>query len=266
MSLLKKFITREDPFHIHKLLGVSCILNFIYRFYNIINYNLGFQDDYWTLTWIIMHMALSGTSLVFRIPTNRISKRPMIYPEFRAHSILFAYRSLFVMLLMWLIQSNTWLKVTRALTVLGTLVIADLISMHYILTSTETTMRGMPFNENVSKNMRNFMNFFYSLSQVLATLNTLQSNSYEKVFMIVFPIQIAAFLMTCVRKGILHAHGWHFLYTMSLLSNFVFAAFLHEPTDCSILKYWITVSIICILRFRFRFNKYLVWIGVIACF
>ena len=36
-----------------------------------------------------------------------------------------------------------------------------------------------------------------------------------------FPIQIAALLMTMVRKSIISAGAWHYYYTLSLLSNYV---------------------------------------------
>lgn len=38
---------------------------------------------------------------------------------------------------------------------------------------------------------------------------------------VVLPIQIAALLMTMVRKSIISAGAWHYYYTLSLLSNYI---------------------------------------------
>ena len=38
---------------------------------------------------------------------------------------------------------------------------------------------------------------------------------------VVLPIQIAALLMTMVRKSIITAGAWHYYYTLSLLSNYI---------------------------------------------
>ena len=40
-------------------------------------------------------------------------------------------------------------------------------------------------------------------------------------YAVVLPIQIAALLMTMVRKSIISAGAWHYYYTLSLLSNYI---------------------------------------------
>jgi len=201
---------------------------------------------------------------MFHIPSNRITKKPMIYPEFRLHSIIFAYRSIVVMLLMYFKVQSYW----RAITVISTLILADLATL-YTRTSS-TTMRGMPFDERIPPLAKSAINFFYSVSQVLATLNMMDSDTIDKPFIILFPIQIAAFLMTCVRKGFLSANGWHVLYAASLGMNYVHAFYIRSsPTAVSysansLHEYCAICAFFCFARFYLKINKYILWLIISA--
>ena len=46
---------------------------------------MGLENSAWTL---VMHGALSCSSLLFHISATRNPVKPIIYPEFRMHSIL----------------------------------------------------------------------------------------------------------------------------------------------------------------------------------
>lgn len=259
LSLLKKFFTKEDVFGIHKILGVTCLAHFAYRIYNIATTgDSGLIRDKFLYVWILLHMALSGTSLMFHIPRNRVSKRPMIYPEFRLHSILFAYRSLLVMAffeVMWM----------RCLVTLVTIIMADMVTKYY--RAQDTTMRGMPYGDNVPIWFRLQMNVFYSVSQVLATMQMLFARRLDVPFIVLFPIQFAAFLMTCVRKGVLAANGWHVLYTAALLLNYWYGWLIGgagRPWVVDIMTngippFWKIALIFCVYRFYWRINKYMLW-------
>lgn len=253
MSIIKKFFTHEDYYNVHKTLGAVSLIHFIYRFARIYKHgNAGFDDTnvYYV---VLLHGLLSMSSMIFRIPTNRVKKQPMIYPEFRLHSILFALRSLIVMYFF----DN---RIARSLTVVGTLVGADIVT-HFL--KKDTTMRGMPFSDNVTPAFRHGLNTFYSISQVMATMNMLLSKNIDSPFLVLFPIQIAALLMTCVRKGILGADGWHFLYTVSLLLNYIRGMYFSVADIYGLCKYMIIVTLFCLLRFKFHVNKYVLWVCVI---
>jgi len=91
---IHKLSTREDAYNIHKTLGIACFLNFVYRYTQFFIYgNMGLENSAWTL---VMHGALSCSSLLFHISTTRNPVKPIIYREFRMHSILFAMRSVVV--------------------------------------------------------------------------------------------------------------------------------------------------------------------------
>jgi hypothetical protein len=89
-----KLITREDPFHSHKILGGLCLLHFIYRFWLLIF--IGSMELYHpnVVGFVCCHGLLSLSSLGFHISNVRNKTAPMIYPEFRFHSIIFALRSI----------------------------------------------------------------------------------------------------------------------------------------------------------------------------
>mgnify|MGYP006174615321 CR=1 FL=1 len=105
--------------------------------------------------------------------------------------------------------ANTFLLVT--------MVLADLITRSF--KEQGTTMRGMPFPEYVPENIRDALNAYYSISQLCATAQVMFSYRLDEAFLVLFPIQIAAFLMTCVRKSIISAGAWHFYYALALGLN-----------------------------------------------
>ena len=79
-----KLITKEDFGHMHKMLGIAVLCNFFYRAYMAIRYrHMGFGGDWLTVAVIASHSALSLSSLIFHLPSNRVKAAPMIYPEFR---------------------------------------------------------------------------------------------------------------------------------------------------------------------------------------
>ena len=50
---------------------------------------------------LLPHALLSASSLIFRIPKRRIKEGSRIWPEYRLHSIVFAYRSVACMAVTW---------------------------------------------------------------------------------------------------------------------------------------------------------------------
>jgi hypothetical protein len=262
-----KLRTREDPFHVHKTLGVLSALHFVYRFARWGDVDLGFgpPQDARTLWVIGLHLMLSWSALAFPLPAKRNPKIPAIYPEFRWHSIVFASRSLFGMLLLHVGWST---PCTRAALVLGAMACADLATRRC---GQGTTMRDMPKGV-ASERARGWMDLFYSVSQVLATMVMLRPRRQSHMFMVLFPIQCSAFLKTLVRKSILGTREWHALYTASLASVYAYGTrgwmkggLAVEPTDWA---FWALALAICVLRFRGKVNKYVLWgaAGVVSRF
>jgi hypothetical protein len=111
----------------------------------------------------------------------------------------------------------------------------------------------------------------HSSAQIAATLFML--GNLETCFSPLFAIQIAAFLMTLVRKSIITANTWHILYSLSLWIN----VFCYYSTS---IKY-IFIQVILMKMFEYwRFhlpnklrggapfigNKYIGWVAAFAMF
>lgn len=271
MALIAKLVTHEDGqhFHIHKILGITSLCHYFYRFFCFcFSGNMGFDSSWVTLVCVFAHASLSGTSLFFKIPENRVRGKPMIWPEFRLHSIFFAWRSILPMLFLWFSSHVTPIRPYRqpffAFCIISTMILADYTSSHFkkrgTLQPENTTMRMMPFPEQTSERLIAITNFYYSVCQVLATLIVLYATDYPRLLMVMFPIQLAAFLMTLVRKSLISGRTWHVLYGISLGLNYVYAI----ADDQSLpLDYWIFATFFCVFRFYFNGNKYLLW-GCIA--
>lgn len=266
MDRLPRLVTHEDGkyYHVHKVLGMTAGAHYMYRaLCYCASGSMGFAANYNTAAWIAVHFALSTTSFIFRIPRNRVRKAPMIWPEFRAHSVVFACRSLMAMVLALVVPAN-YFGLASSVNILMTIMAADWISRHYANDRAETTMRDMPYPECFSAATCNAFTLYYAFSQVCATTYILFSKDAQFPFVIMFPIQIAAFLMTCVRKGIIGPLGWHVGYAAALGINYVYGFWEPEPAVGSRVLRWSIIMAFCLLRFRFRINKYLLWTWAIA--
>jgi hypothetical protein len=270
-NLYKLFTHEESKFyHLHKILGFLSLGHFTMRFYHMFNNpRIDFETNYTTLGFIGIHMLLSASSNIFKIPMKRNLSLPMIWPEFRIHSIIFAYRSLLIMLGLWVTTyiniEKSYLNAYKYLITMGTLIAADYTTKYYIKNSVvdpiTSTMRTMPYPPNMHPTFISILNKYYSISQVFATMVCLYTNTYTRLLLVVFPIQIAAFLMTLVRKNILSPGGWHLLYTSSLGLNYAFG--LISKTEPKPIIFWISSLLFIIGRFKFNFDKYLLWSCVI---
>lgn len=267
-------IKKEDVFHIHKILGISCLIHYIYRIYQWITLRrMTFDSNYSTLSLITMHCSLSLTSLFFHIPNIRNPAAPMIYPEFRDHSILFAIRSILVMYIHWcflyaefdILNYKVKSSVYRSVVVIATIFIADIITKKY--KNQGSTMRAMPFPSWIPISIRTQWNLFYSICQVFATLEVLMRRDMSHSFMVLFPIQLAAFLMTCVRKGIITSFGWHIYYTLSLLTTMTYSLTCVSKLPYHDLFIYKAGAVLFIIgRFTYHISKYEMWSIIIMVY
>lgn len=260
-----RLITHEDAvfFHAHKILGISVLLNFIYRVYLLhTTNNANFTHSYWTPFWIGIHSLLHVTSFQFHLSTIRNKKYNIIWPEMRWHTMIFSFRSLITMLMIWFSMTShvsyKFQEISRGAIVLMTLLTADLVSYYY--KNEHTTMRDMPYPDYIPQWYRTIHNYFYSISQVYATLNVLCQKDIDRIFLILIPIQTAPFGMTLVKKGIIDQAGWHFYYTVALLLNYIYA---NANKLIPISVFYICGIVFAIMRFRFRMNKYVLWCSII---
>ncbi len=247
-----KLFTNEDHFNLHKILGVICLTHFVVRFYNLFVYgDMLFLDSIVDYLFLFCHFLLSMSSFMFAIPSNRVKSMIVIWPEFRVHSILFASRSLACIFCSYVMYSIHHVRLACGVIVLLTMVAADMVTEHYKVNN--TTMRGMSWPNLFPLNNLYYQkahNFFYSFSQIGATLSMITGNYPDHPFMMLLPIQIAPFLSTLVKKGIISDFYWHLIYTTTLLLPYLYTS---SPVSIE----WMMV--LAFLRFCLKTDKYVLW-------
>jgi len=211
---IHKLVTKEDPNHLHKFLGIICLTNFAYQYGHIWLYghtDLSHNRGLWL---VFAHGALSVSSMIFHIPAIRNRTAPMIYPEFRLHSILFAIRSVVCFYLAYY-EFGVLYKMAACMI---TMHLADIATDVCRPSAAETTtMRNMPFDKEVNESVQHEIIAFHSKMQVAATLYMLGNT--DCAFMPLGPIQLSAFMMTLVRKNIITSTVWHRVYSLLLMAN-----------------------------------------------
>ena len=246
-----KLNTKEDSTYIHKFLGIISLGNFIYRFVNYIINDTMNLNNIIGIELILVHGVLSISSLIFHIPELRNPLKPMIYPEFRLHSILFGMRSIIATLLHY----YHFNYIDIILLCYMTFFFADVITYYYNKElKNGKTMRNMPFNNDIPLNVQNEITLMHSSMQIGAT--TFMLGNIESAFSPLFAIQIASFLMTLVRKSIISSKMWHSIYTLTLWINII----LYKTLPLS----FIFIQTFMYHNFKFfffpnRVNKYISW-------
>jgi hypothetical protein len=275
VSNIFKLFTKEDKhyYDMHKILGGISMINYAYRFYLWFNYgDMFIRNDILNISLILTHALLSGSSFIFKLSSVRIKVTPIIWPEGRLHSIIFAYRSIFIIYIFMLYWYTGYeiLNYIRGIIVYLTIVCADSVTNYYklelkILDEKDTTMRRMPHPSYVSNRFMDNLNIFYSVSQIFATMNCIFAINVDRVFIILFPIQIAMFLMTLAKKNIITSGGWHLWYTMALVTNYIIPLYSnHLFADNYEKIIFFSLSFLFMLfRLKYNCNKYVLWSMII---
>ncbi len=213
-------ITHHDPFHIHKILGVLVLLHYIYRFYLLFETGTAFpaaESSSLAIGGVVLHGLLSWSSLLLPLPTRRNFAKPMIWPEFRLHSILFASRHVLSAILS---LAHLWPYgmigdlVARATIIIGTVIMAGIIANNYG-SNVKRTTNSMPYPENVTPEQELAIKRLYTTAQFGATA-TCFMNDASMNFAPLLGIQMAPLLMTLVRKGKISTGMYHRVYATSL--------------------------------------------------
>jgi hypothetical protein len=206
--------THEDKFSLHKTLGFACLLSYAYRFALVGERDMGFTSSAGTLASIALHMTLSVSSLVFKIPTKRTLTHYRIWPEYRLHSIVFAWRALLTMLVTW---AEGRLGLTPAYPVNTLLVLLCFCASDFASHSV---------GEAASKSIRDLdvppvVQFAFSWIQFHGTFNCiLAMRRYSTLFVYVWIIQLNAFLMTVQRKNLLSSGPLLCIYAFILVFGY----------------------------------------------
>jgi len=254
----RKLLTKEDPMHVHKTFGLLALFHFIYRFFLLLSYGTMHLNTPLAIGMMAVHGALSVSSLVFHIPQKRHATLPMIYPEFRLHSILFGLRSVVCCFVEYYCPVAHLALYCKMGVCFLTMMMADWVTTKHAAPG-DTTMRAMPFGETIPHDDRTKITRFHSNQQTSATL--LMLCNLDTAFSPLLAIQLAAFLMTLVRKNIISPNTWHLVYSWSLMVN-VFT--LRTMTSSQIVLVNVGIRLFRTWRMQLRLNKYVGWSLVFA--
>lgn len=245
---MASLFTKEDRFHIHKILGLLCLLNYILQIGHSLIYGTTYRLDITLWPHFLLHLS----TFIFHVRAKRTSQskrtKYMIWSEMRWHALIFAYRAILVM----------WFPEYRVPIVFLAMFLADVASK---LTgdSNETTVRG------IKGKQRSFMSTLYgslfSSSQLGATILCLGLFDGEirniLVFFALIPIQLSSFLMTLVRKNLCNPSMWTYVYTLTLLLNYFF--YFVEFKTLNIVPYSVGVFLLRKYIFTGKYMKYPLW-------
>jgi len=207
----------------------------------------------------LLHLILSLSSFIFKVPLYRFQNKTIIWKELQLHNIIFTSRSVFMIyhsLLFNNFNYNIYIYYfSRLFIVIIHHYLADIITNKY-QNNNLTTTRDIIYNTNnslINKIIVKINKYFYSVSQIIATTTLLLSKNHETGYLIMFPIQLSAFLMTLVRKRIITNNQWHYIYTMSLLLSYILNINVVNNN-----RYYIDYIILLhlFLRLVLKINKY----------
>lgn len=271
---MAKLLTHHDRFHIHGLLGLCALWHFAYRF---IEFFLTLQDPihpgWLTACFLLVHCLLHVTSFQFFLP-QKMQTKPMIWPEFRGHNAIFAYRNLLgTAFAIW--TPHWWLRSVSVSAVLLKLAIvlsacklADMVTDR-LGSRTQRTTNSMPYPEKTPTAASDFMKGFYAKAQFAATAGAIFGTPML-AFGSVLGIEIASFLMTLVRKGLIDSRTYHLVYSASLALQYVVLMVSISVCDEMWLARALSRCAACCastqtMRVGLGMDKYLSWsLGIIA--
>jgi hypothetical protein len=220
---------------------------------------------------LLPHALLSISSLIFHsVPRERVVGLPMIWQEFRVHSIIFALRSIVATACAWIsgyfnhdptIRKAT--VVVSSASILFSIYFADEATKKLCPSSPESTTATMPYWQDCSLSTQRRFKSFYAYCQFLATLACLSMTNPAWPFAVLLPIQLAAFLMTMVRKGFLSSKGYHVLYTSSLIMPFIVAIRrMYQTRHPDVMGLFVVGLALYRLR-SMGIDKYYLWIPLV---
>lgn len=230
---MARLLTSHDPFHLHAILGFLCLLSFAY------SYTVSRVEPF---QWA-PHLLLSCSSLVFDVPRKRVARNPtIIYNEYRAHAIVFTFRSFLIYMF------AHYHRFARLAIVLGASALADLISKKYG-NPDETTVRG---NGKAKDKRVKVLIKLYSAYQIVASAAHIagQDASFNG-YTTLIAIQSSAFLMTLVKKGKIRWYTHAIIYTLALIQSVITMNFGSAS--------WWLVALCVVARVGAGVNKYVLW-------
>ena len=247
--IISRLFTKEDEYHVHKILGGLVLLNMFYQFI------IYFIYKEMNLRWYLMlpHIVLHISSFKF----NVLSKRPsrmrgnmFIWKELRLHSAIFAYRGCAVI----------FYPKMGPYVIFATMAAADLATYVYGDPNV-STVRGHHIYQKKSL-VKRLAGAFFSISQLGGTLicsGAFQPHGVSPIlaFSTLPSIQTSAFGMTLLRKNIISKTTWQIVYSFELvLAYYVWY--------CEYNNIWLLpISVFAFFLRSQGLSKYIIWMSLL---
>lgn len=221
---MTKLVTKHDPFHVHKLLGGAVLLHFAARITLLVCTGNAFppsEPKKVATMCIMLHAVLSWSSLVFSVPRSRHAGAPMIWPEFRWHSIIFASRHALCSIVS---LHDKWPDGVLSVPArLAPVLIASTLAGYVTRTMGDRNRRttnAMPYPDGMDARLHKLE---YARAQFAATHAATLSDTTLN-WLPLFAIQLSPLLMTLVRKGKIDARVYHNAYAAALWIGYPLSA------------------------------------------
>jgi len=262
---MARLVTDHDPYHIHKCLGAFVLLHYAYRLFLVCTTGDAFPPSHsrsWQSVGVVAHGLLSWSSLLLPLPTHRNFASPMIWPEFRMHSIVFATRHVVCTLLtlhrLW--PTNLYLNVLLKMAIVGGVIkLASHITDQYGCRLNRTT-NSMPYPATVTPSEQRQIKLYYARAQFGATVQAICQDA-TLCFMPLIAIQTAPLLMTLVRKGKITTRAYHIGYAVALVLGGIFnpVRLFCESTHRATAIAFLLMTNPNWLRLRYQFSQFATW-------
>lgn len=228
---IQKLATFEDPYHVHKSLGILSICSFFYRYgyCYLTTGTLGFsgdKNDMFDWGTMAVHLCLAFSSKIFRVPAKRLENSPLIiYEEYRQHAMVFTLRC-FSVYACAVLGYKEWLDKFHG--------VACIVAVHHLLadditrrhgtvgvtavrTNAEKTAAQHPFYVKVGL-AYSFYQFLAIASHIIPTTGPNSDVVLAELgYNAIIAIASSAFMMTLYRKRIIRALAHMVIYSFCLL-------------------------------------------------
>ncbi|KAJ1473981.1 hypothetical protein T484DRAFT_1834098 [Baffinella frigidus] len=226
------------------MLGGLALLHFMYRWALLLATGNAFSPGEplgLSVASVALHMALPAVSLLLPLPAKRNFAAPMIWPEFRLHSLLFSSRHALACIAALAFGTTVApASSTSFMAALSSVGCGMALNHATLLLATGATFlvgdlewrttNAMPYPAGVTATEVAHTRRMYRGSQFFAG-GLVHAGDATLSFLPLLAIQIAPFMMTLVRKGRASPAASHCVYAWALWLNLVGlgAVLVHHP-------------------------------------
>ncbi|KAG8458691.1 hypothetical protein KFE25_012889 [Diacronema lutheri] len=260
---MARLITSHDKLHAHAISGALCLAQLLVRWLLLFMTGSAFaaaESAIFSVAALAVHALAPLLSLSIGVPAKRNMSSPMVWPEFRMHSLIFSTRHVASCTAALLLPSP--LARVAQLAIAHAAMVAASITTERLGDPNQRTTSAMPYPPGVGASDVAMVKDAYAYAQLLATAQSLAGDAHLS-YMALLAIQLAPLMMTLVRKGLAKSEHYHFVYACALAMPALgmASASTHNAVAMQASAFTLICGVVAReLRFRFRFGKHLTWL------